>query len=271
MTPDAKKVFWSIVDCGISEHGKRLAHPAEFSPCSKVIDSQQAKNPGGFHIPEPWNGDISTSRILFLSINPGITPRELYPRSGNDYWMDGRGWNTDRVEQFFEGRFDRTLPYVKYRDGGHAFKIKMESDDPDKGVVGFWPYVFKMANTLIPGADPLKDFALTELVHCKSEDSSYVNNTCYKQCMDKYLQDIFSLAEKAEYVVFIGRPVRENIIGHYGFHSPVKQRWYRTRRLNGRELLVTFVDHNNAFADESGFRAYGVLPVPQDRTTLEEI
>lgn len=138
----------------------------------------------------------------------------------------------------------------------------METDE-SKRVNGFWTYVFKMANTLIPNADPLRDFAITELVHCKSKDISFLDDSCYERCMDNHLTKVFEQAVNVEWVVFIGGSVRTHICRRYGFSSPIKQKWYRTTKLNGHDVDITFVDHNNAFADKNGYRAYGIKPIPE--------
>lgn len=254
MTPRAKQVFWDIINCGLCEY----KHPCS---CSGVIGSQNTTE-DDFHIPEPWNGDLGTARILFVSINPGYSLGELYPRKGNPYWTVSDGFNQNKVQDYFERRFDRSLPYVKYKNGGHAFSIKME-DDEYKKVSGFWTYVFKMANSLIPNADPLRDFAITEIVHCKSKDISFLDDSCFEKCMDNHLAKVFEQAPKVEWVIFIGGSVRTHICKRYGFPSPIKQKWYRTTKLNGNDVKITFVDHNNAFADKNGNRAYGIKPIPE--------
>lgn len=254
MDKSAQTVFWDIIDCGIREYGQP-------GPCHGVISSQGASK-SGFHVPEPWNGNIDSARILFVSINPGYSPGELYPRTGNPFWLKGCDFDTSKVESFFERRFDLTSPYVEYREGGHAFSIRME-DSSMKKVRGFWTYVFKMADVLIPGADPLKDFVITELVHCKSKDVSFLTEACYDKCMERHFSRIFELSKNMEYAIFIGGSVREHVCRHYGFSAPEKQKWYITTKLNGRETKIAFVDHNNAFPDRNGNRAYGITPVPE--------
>lgn len=250
MNNSAKQVFWSIIDCGLTQFEKP-------ETCAKVLTSQSAVSKDDFHVPEPWNGDICSAKLLFVSINPGFSPGELYPRFGNHIWRSGPIFNNSKVEDFFERRFDLTNQYVTYRNGGHAFKIRLE-DNRLKSVRGFWTYVFNMAKVLIPNADPLRDFAITELVHCKSSDISFIEPQCYKLCMGRYLSKIFSIASNVQYVIFIGGSVRNHVCDYYGFSSPVKQQWYKTTKLNGRDTSVVFVDHNNAFADKNGKRAYGI-------------
>lgn len=262
MNASSKSVFWDIINCGIH-------HFSAPGPCSSVIHSQ-----GGsitdFHVPEPWNGNIDSARILFVSINPGYSPDELFPRTGNPYWMSGSEFNTSKVEEYFEHRFDLNYlkypmcPYVDYKKGGHAFKIRMENRPP-KSVRGFWTYVFKMANTLIPGADPVKDFAITELVHCKSRDTNFITDACIDQCMMKHFAKVLAQAKNVEYVVFIGRSVREKVCSHYGFPKDiVKQKWHITTKLNSRCIKIIFVDHNNARSNKKSGRkrCCGIPPVP---------
>ncbi len=237
MTPNA--LFWDIINCGLNNYGKK-------SICSGVINSQGTSSVNDFHVPEPWNGNLSSARILFVSINPGYSAGELYPRLGNSYWTNSAGFDNTQVEPFFEGRFDSKNPYVKYLPGGHAFKILMENGQY-KSVRGFWNYIFRMANVILPHANPLKDFAITELVHCKSKDASFITKPCYQRCMDKYLNNLFCVANNVEWVIFIGAPVRNLVCNHYGFSHPTIKQWYETNKLNGRNTKIVFTNHNRAF------------------------
>lgn len=254
MKPQESKVFWDIINCGLNEFGTS-------SLCSGVTNSQGSTKKEDFHIPEPWNGNLSTARILFVSINPGYSKGELYPRTGNVFWAPNGAFNHAKVEEFFEGRFNLVNPYVSYKPGGHAFKIAMESGSY-KSVRGFWNYIFKMARIILPQADPCKDIAITELVHCKSKDISFLTTPCLDRCMKTHIAKVFKLAMKVDWVIFIGAPVRECIRRYYGFSSPVKQEWYCTSKLNGRNTKIVFVDHNNAFPDKNGKRFTGILPPP---------
>lgn len=257
MNASSKSVFWDIINCG-------MHHFSAPGPCSSVINSQGCSSIAAFHIPEPWNGNIDSARILFVSINPGYSPGELFPREGNLYWMNGLKFNPSKVEDFFEHRFDLKYPYVVYKGGGHAFKIRMGNGSL-KSVRGFWTYVFKMANDLIPNADPVKDFAITELVHCKSGNIRSITNGCFGQCMMKHFAKVLTQAQNVEYVVFIGGSVREKVCSHYGFSKPiVKGQWYDTTKLNSRRLKIIFVDHNNARSNKKRGRkrCCGIPPVP---------
>ena len=218
MNANAKQLFWSIIDCGLTQFNQP-------GTCAKVLTSQSAVSKGDFHIPEPWNGDICSAKVLFVSLNPGFSRGELFPRFGYLYWRSGPIFNNSKVEAFFEGRFDLNQPYVTYKNGGHAFKIRMENYSL-KSVRGFWTYVFNMARVLIPNADPLRDFAITELVHCKSSKVSFIDPPCYELCMGRYLNKIFSIASNVQYVIFIGGSVRNHVCDYYSFSSPVKQLHY---------------------------------------------
>ena len=75
-----KRVLWKIIDCGQTY--------CRFNnyPCHSLYQSQNCANVHDFQIPEPWNGDIWNAKILFVGINPGFTPNELYPQLSNPYW-----------------------------------------------------------------------------------------------------------------------------------------------------------------------------------------
>ena len=168
MTSTERTLFWEIINCGLNNYAKS-------GPCQTVIDSQNAASLGAFHVPEPWNGNLSSAKILFVSINPGYSAGELYPRTGLPYWTPSGKFDQRTVEDFFENRFSPGR-YVSYKDGGHSFKIKMENGTW-KSVSGFWNYIFQMAKVL--RAASYKDFAITELVHCKSNRISSLSGSCY--------------------------------------------------------------------------------------------
>lgn len=74
-----RDLMWQIVQCGIESQSID-------SECQAIWKAQGCSRRGDFHVPEPWNGDIANAELLFLSINPGYTANEFYPRLGNE-WM----------------------------------------------------------------------------------------------------------------------------------------------------------------------------------------
>ncbi len=142
-----------ITRCPVAER----CRDGEHLPCSTIVRSQPA-TPGGFHAPEPWSGHIPGAAVLFVSSNPSIDPAEAYPASS---------WDDERRADFFAGRFDqRDMPWVD-----HRMRPLLATTPPahrDKGK-RFWFAARARASELLERpAIAGTDFALTEVVHCKS-------------------------------------------------------------------------------------------------------
>ncbi|HEY1976398.1 MAG TPA: hypothetical protein VGG89_07635 [Candidatus Baltobacteraceae bacterium] len=89
---------------------------------------------------------------------------------------------------------------------------------------------------VVPGTD----YALTEVVHCKTEDEYGVTEAvgeCYKRFMDR----VWGVAA-ARVVVVFGRVAREAMLGIGAAQpsSPVE------RDLGGRRRTIVFLPHPNA-------------------------
>lgn len=118
------------------EISKALAD--ETHPCSRVVLHQKADGYANLHVPEPWNGRIETAPILFISSNPSYNPKEEFPAVGD---------SDASIRRFFEERFEQ---------GGPAAKYLQE--------------IRRRAAEIVPDPRPGVDYAVTEVVHCKSRD-----------------------------------------------------------------------------------------------------
>jgi len=68
------RVLESIIHCEILARCKA----GEDLTCSKVVSVQDV--PLSEHqVPEPWTGHLDRARLVFISSNPSIDPREAYP------------------------------------------------------------------------------------------------------------------------------------------------------------------------------------------------
>lgn len=89
MKNEIKQLLIDIVMCEELDNIK--------SECKAITSLQREENE--WQVPEPWNGDISKSPVLFLCLNPSINKKELYPlRNSNK-------WSKDRIIDFFTNRF----------------------------------------------------------------------------------------------------------------------------------------------------------------------
>ena len=127
----------------------------EAHPCSTIVRSQSARGLEDFQVPEPWSGHIESAAVLFVSSNPSISDVEAYPR-----------WSApdDLIGEYFTHRFGGgRKPWIK--EGRYGLR----RDGTYGRAVVFWSAVRQRAIDLLDRPlRPGRDYALTEVVHCKS-------------------------------------------------------------------------------------------------------
>ena len=237
MTSNAKNIAWEIINCGLQNA------PNPNSVCNALYKSQQCTSIADFQIPEPWNGDIENAPILFVGLNPGFLDVELYPKLGNPYWTLANGkFDPAKVEDFFEHRFNSSYQYVQYPN---RTKIVPEGYKVLRWRT-FWAYVKSIADKILntSNSNPGVDFAITEIVHCKSKDISCIHSNCYNICFNHFVK-ILSIAQNLQYIVVLGRPTRDRISNYFGISSASKNQWYNVNH-NNKTIKIIFVDHNAA-------------------------
>lgn len=238
MTTNAKNIAWDIINCGLQNATNSN------SVCNALYNSQQCASIADFQIPEPWNGDIENVPILFVGLNPGFLDVELYPKLGNPYWLQANGgFDEAKVEDFFEHRFNSRHQYVKYPN---RTKIAPEEYKRLRGRT-FWGYVKSIADKILNReSNPGVDFAITEIVHCKSKDISCIHSKCYDKCFDQHFNNILSIAQNLQYIVVLGSPTRDRMSKYFGISPVVKYKWYYNVKLNDKTINIIFIDHNAA-------------------------
>lgn len=240
----ASDLMNQIIQCGLS------AQSAD-SECHSIWKAQGCSSLDNFQVPEPWNGDIANARLLFLSINPGYTPNEMYPRKGNPWWTDERGdWATDNIYDFFTNRFSSEHEYVQ-SENGRRFRIKME-DGSQKKLEGrpFWEEIDKIA-TLIFNRGVLigKDYAITEIVHCKTTNAYQIGKGCYPKCLNLWLEQVLNVAQNVERIIVVGGVPRK-LIARFVFPqiaNPKRYKWYERSVPSGKKYSWLFIDHPAAY------------------------
>ena len=193
----------------------------KYHPCSSIVSTQNVTL-DAFHLPEPWNGEIGTAPILFISSNPSININEIYPT---------KSWDDQQVIDNFNNRF-----------GGFWVKVQKNRYHP-KLVNGSYakanPYWGKVRNhaekilqrEVIAG----KDFAITEVVHCKSVDEIGVKNAI-SECI-KYLPRILAIAG-ASVIVVVGKKSEPMIKAFLGLPNS------KSRFIKAENRYWVFVDHS---------------------------
>ncbi|MDE2939095.1 MAG: hypothetical protein OXR67_09300 [Chloroflexota bacterium] len=188
-------------------------------PCSQIVGSQQA---GAFQSPEPWRGHIETAPILFISSNPSISGEETFPPIN---------WTDKEVVAHYQGCFDKGVP-GPYQIDAKAFNR-----------VQFWREVRGRATEIlgrvaVQGAD----FALTELVHCKSK-SEYGVTEALPLCTRKWLEPVLEQS-CAKVLVVLGKHAETACSGLWSLDSSRKV--HLNVQLFGSDRAIVFLPHPNA-------------------------
>lgn len=162
-------------------------------PCNKIVCSQN-ENEHDFQLPEPWNGDISNAKILFISSNPSIDPKAN--QDGHESYPTEK-YSNENLPEIFRTRFDK---YTHFN--GNKQK--------------YWFYANKCVGWILGaesrGVNLLRDHAaLTEVVHCKSESEFGVKECCCL-CANNWLDKV--LAEfNGDYIVVVGNIAKACMYG----------------------------------------------------------
>ena len=194
--------------------------------CKKILTSQKSEN-NNYQLPQPWNGDIETSKILFISFNQSLNLDDYYPDNS---------WKKNDVYDFFVNRFSEKFIWVKnqlypleknkqYRDSKHWIRYWA-------GVRNYAKFIFQFT------PEPGIDYSLTEIVHCKSEGGNGVNEAAL-ECYNKHFDKILNLTS-AKILIVVGKKTEEKIKSIYNFNSKVK---LQIQMINDIERIWVFIPH----------------------------
>lgn len=229
---DAKELMVRIVRCPRlrdywigKSNGSECAGVAGFQRQQgiRIFDESQ--------VPEAWCGDIENAPILFVSSVCGFAPDEHYPL---------QSWSDDRVCDFFTRRFEENIQDgLYYRRTNGQFSEKWTR---------YWGAVRSRSRELL-GREPVPgvDYALTEIVHCKSNAEDGVREA-RETCSQAFLRDVLTLSG-ARVIVCMGQHVRETFMERFADVIPAEaaSAGYADRvRLCGRDRALLFLPHANA-------------------------
>jgi hypothetical protein len=208
---------------------------SDVHPCSRIVLSQQAGSVAEFQTPEPWSGLISQAPILFVSSNPSIEPTtyEQYPRAI---------WDNRDIEDYFEHRFG----------GSHLSSVvdgiygALPLSSRGHRAVAFWKSVRARAAEILnmPKWDlvPGQDYALTEVVRCKSIGEHGVTDAL-STCTDLYLGPTLQESVARTFVCF-GKHAADVVRSRYGIGQAVLD---GPMELEGRKRMIVFLPHPSAW------------------------
>jgi hypothetical protein len=210
--------------------------------CLRIVKTQDGKRP--FQVPEPWVGQIEHAPILFISSNPSFDEKEKFPTD------NAKDWPSERIVDFFENRFTSRAGWVKnlgvlHHDGIYSKPVR------------FWVSARARAAEILQKKNkqvaPGVDFALTEVVHCKSKGEIGVNEA-RDFCSKRYLKRILSVAAARVLVVY-GRVAHDAVRGLPQVGGATEQRLLGPLVVHGRSRILVFLPHPNARKVTKGFGA----------------
>ena len=220
-------------------------------PCRKVVNEQskiislEIKR----QRPEPWMGGIGTAKLLFISSNPSINEDpfplgEVFPtyewseQDSADFFVDRCNPDKDPVSVTFnksgEPNFLTLCHDGEYRSGVSNPKRPQPT----------WQRTHDRANELLgETAHPHLNYAITEMVHCKSRDAEGVEEAS-RFCTDNWMNSVFKLSP-ATVVILLGAKVRDfYAIPILGVSSDFGQRaGYENLTQEERALRDIFVEN----------------------------
>jgi len=184
-------------------------------PCHKVVNEQtklidvEIKR----QRPEPWMGAIANADLLFVSSNPSIN-EDPYPLGEVFPTYE---WRESDAADFFVNRLDQESEKVKVTFGSKDepnFLTLCHDGQYRSGVSNSkrpqptWKNTHDRAVELLgPTAHPDMNYAITEIVHCKSKDAKGVKEAS-SFCIEKWMEEIFRISP-AKVVVLLGSKVRD--------------------------------------------------------------
>ena len=215
-------LFTEITRCSVLESSKA----GEPGPCKRIVDVQSHLPLAAHQVPEPWTGDIEQARIVFISSNPSIDFDEPFPVWGDDLMS---------TKEFFTDRF-----------GDQPGQIKDGMYPPVEGggwgpAVRFWSSVRQRAFEILPGAVPGTDYALTEVVHCKSRNEIGVQEA-RSTCAERFLPRIIASATRAKIFVVFGVHAARSVADVLDIELDATRRVARLERA-GVQQMVVYLDH----------------------------
>ena len=188
--------------------------------CSKIARLQPSDE---YHVPEPWSGRIDTAPILFVSSNPSISESEHYPTPS---------WTDAHTVDFFQRRFDQNAGYSYI-----AFRK-----------VRFWTSVRPRAEEILNReAIPGEDFALTELVHCKSRGEQGVREAL-PACSEMWLAPVMKRSA-ASIVILLGSQARDACTRLWQLDS--RRSVHFDVPIAGQRRAIVVLPHPNAFKQKT--------------------
>jgi hypothetical protein len=201
---------------------------AEPHPCRKIVEYQVrergVRGYADFQLPEPWVGEIDIAPILLVASNPSI---------GDDDHATGATSEDEIWESHYLAHGGGRRKYIE--DGIYTTR----PDGTKLKRVRYWIGARARARELIVHRPvvPGRDYALTEIVHCKSPDE-YGAREAASTCADRHMERVLS-ASAARIIIAVGAFAWEWFLGEKGDPPPSPI----ARYIGGRQRLLAFTPH----------------------------
>jgi hypothetical protein len=212
------------------------------TPCRDVVAWQGLQPDVPRYVPEPWAGHLGSAPILFVSSNPsaGEQGEPFDPRLQ---------WGSDRSsEELFmgaEGAFDPG-PWPGITEGIYN---RDRTGRRVGGWVRFWGWTRRIAGELLDREPtPGWDYALTEVVHCGSQQEHGVSSAL-QACTSRYLRGVLH-ASAARVIVLTGRTALRAFQAEIGLH--LNDGLWGPGELAGMTRCVIWLPHPNARGPKKG-------------------
>ncbi|MDZ8083369.1 MAG: uracil-DNA glycosylase family protein [Nostoc sp. DcaGUA01] len=151
-------------------------------------------------------------------------------------------WSEDAINDFFSNRFGGGCK--QWSINGTKTLLKNGSYSG----VRFWMAVRQRAIELLErNVEPGIDYAITEIVHCKSTDEIGVT-AAQKQCVQTYLREVLEIAS-ARVVVVLGKKAKQAIKDEFS----ISQNGFLVESITigDKKRLITFLPHPAAWQPSS--------------------
>lgn len=186
-----QSLLLEIARCPVLEGYLRSGESA--GDCASLINTQSPIDLQTHQAPEPWSGTLGAP-IIFFGSNPSIDPLEEFPTLS---------WSDEDTVDFFEHRFGGGK-----RAWVNAKMQTLQTNGSRGDWVRYWSACRNRATEILGRpAFPGKDFAISEVVHCKSKkenaDGRDVVNVAASACADRFLRTIVE-ASKAKFIFPMG-------------------------------------------------------------------
>lgn len=184
-------------------------------PCSKIVHLQPGdiSHESDRQRPEPWMGNLEESLVLFISSNPSINDDEKpfgenFPTfqwsdvDSAEFFVHRIGDASDPMHVTFDHETKRNF-MTRAIDGEYRNGLKTPNKPQHT-----WSRIHERALELLGSvANPSQNYAITEIVHCKSRKEVGVKEAS-AFCIDQWMNPIMTVSP-ARILIIVGGQVRD--------------------------------------------------------------